>query len=300
MTDTTPDSNGERIIHANNIDICTESFGDPDHPCILLIMGAGSSMLLWEDEFCQRLAHAGRFVIRYDNRDTGKTTSCPLGQPNYTIQDMAADGPAVLDAYGVQQAHIIGASMGGMIAQLIALDHPQRALTLTPIMSTPDPGVTLDAIDGDPDTAQSPLSPPSPEVLALVGQLATLDWNDRDAVLENRTATFRTLAGSAYPFNEDQRHTFARELDRALNFPSTANHGPAIAQSQPWRHRLSQLQLPTLVIHGNDDPILPLDHGQALAHEIPNARLLTLQGVGHELPHQVWDTVIPAILQHTA
>ena len=130
----------EHIIDGNGIEICTDAFGDPNDPCILLVMGAGASMLRWEVGLCEQLADGGRFVIRYDNRDTGRTTSCPLGEQNYTLADMAADGVAVLDAYGIERAHIAGASMGGMITQLIGLNHPDRVLTLTPIMSTPDPG----------------------------------------------------------------------------------------------------------------------------------------------------------------
>ena len=251
---------GERMIEGNGIEICTDSFGDSTDPCILLVMGAGASMLLWEVDFCERLADGGRFVIRYDNRDTGKTTSCPPGEPNYTIDDMAADGPAVLDAYGIDKAHIIGASMGGMITQLIGLNHPDRVLTLTPIMSTPN----------------------------------------ANAVLANRIEMFSVLAGSGYPEDATPNEVYAEEIDRAISFASTLNHGPAIAQSERWHDRLDQLDFPTLVIHGDEDPILPYDHGQALHAAINGSTLLTLQGVGHEIPRGTWDTVIPAILDHTS
>ena len=286
----------ERMIAANGIDICADSFGDASDPCILLVMGAGSSMLLWEADFCSDLADGGRFVIRYDNRDTGRTTSCPPGAPNYTIQDMATDGVAVLDAYGVERAHIIGASMGGMITQLIGLNHPERVLTLTPIMSTPNGGAVLDAMEGK----EAALSGPTSEVIAAIVASAELDWSDRDAVLANRVEMFRVLQGSAYPEAGLPGDLFAAELDRALSFPSTLNHGPAIAQSEAWHHRLGELDVPTLVIHGTDDPILPYDHGQALHAAISGASLLALDGVGHELPRPVWGEVIPAILEHTS
>ena len=289
---------GERMIEGNGIEFCTDSFGDPTDPTILLVMGAGSSMLLWEVDFCQRLADGGRFVIRYDNRDTGRTTTCPLGEPNYTIDDMAADGIAVLDAYGIEQAHIIGASMGGMITQLIGLNHPERVLTLTPIMSTPNPNAVLEAMDGE--AGQATLSPPTAEVLAAITAGAQLDYSDRDAVLANRAEMFQALQGSGYRDDGYDTAIFAEELDRAINFASSLNHGPAIAQSQAWHDRLDQLDFPTLVIHGDEDPILPYDHGQALHAAIPGSTMITLEGVGHELPRGVWDTVVPAILEHTS
>ena len=288
---------GERMIEGNGIDICTDSFGDPSDPCILLIMGAGASMLLWEVDFCQRLADGGRFVIRYDNRDTGKTTSCPPGEPNYTVADMADDGIAVLDAYDVERAHIIGASMGGTITQLIGLNHRQRALTLTPIMSTPNVNTVIDAMAGE--DGGSTLSPPTPEVLAAIAAGAELDFSDRGAVLANRIEMGKVIAGSGYPQDDIPEEVYAAEIDRAISFPSSLNHGAVIVQSEPWHDRLDQLDIPTLVIHGDEDPILPYDHGQALHAAISGSTMLTLPGVGHELPRGTWDTVIPAILDHT-
>lgn len=289
----------ERMIEANGIEICSDAFGDPSDPTILLIMGAGSSMLLWEEDLCERLAEGGRFVIRYDNRDTGKTTTCPLGEPNYTLDDMAADAAAVLDAYGIERAHIVGASMGGMIAQVVSLNHPDRVLSLTPIMSTPDPGAVLDAIEGRP--TKYALSPPSPEVIAAAMAMATLDWSDNEAVLENRVEMFKALSGPAYPYDEDSRRAlFRTEIERAINFSSTANHGPAIENSQRWHERLDQITVPTLVIHGTADTILPFDHGEALVEAIPGATMLVMEGVGHEMPQGCLDTVIPALLAHTS
>ncbi len=287
------------MIAANGIEICTDSFGNPDDPTILLIMGAGASMLLWEDTFCDLLAEGGRFVIRYDNRDTGKTTSCPAGEPNYTVDDMADDAAAVLDAYGVEKAHIVGASMGGMITQVFALNHPDRVATLMPIMSTPDPGAVLDAIEGRETTFE--LSPPTPEVIATAVEMATLDWSDEAAVLDNRTTMFKILTGPAHPYNESERRAlFAAEIERAVNFASTQNHGPAIEASNRWHDRLGSIDAPTIVVHGTDDPILPYDHGQALAAAIPGATLHTMNGVGHELPAAEWESVIQLMLDHTS
>ena len=155
----------EAMIQANGIEICTEAFGNPKDPAILLIMGAGASMILWEMNFIERLVAGGRFVIRYDNRDTGCTTCCPPGAPNYSLQTLADDAVAVLDHFNVERAHIMGASMGGMITQLVGLNHADRALTLTPIMSSPAGGAVVDAMNGK---AVSELSPPSAEVMAAV------------------------------------------------------------------------------------------------------------------------------------
>lgn len=286
----------ERMIETRGIEICSDAFGNPDDPAALLIMGASASMLLWEEAFCERLADGGRFVIRFDNRDVGRTTCCPPGEPDYTLQDMADDAVAVLDHYGVERAHIIGASMGGMITQLVGLRHPERVLSLAPIMSSPDPGAVTDAMEGK-DVAYD-LSPPTPEVLAAAGSAASLDWSDREAVLENRVEMFRTLAGSAYPYDEASRRAlFGREIDRARNMASSQNHALIVANSPRWHHDLGTITAPTLVIHGTEDPILPFDHGEALARSIPGARLLEMPGVGHEIPEGEFERVIGALLE---
>lgn len=289
---------GERMIQGNGIEVCTDSFGDRADSSILLVNGAGGSMLGWREEFCGRLADGGRFVIRYDNRDTGKTMPhCPPGQPNYTLDDLASDAVAVLDAYQVEQAHIVGLSMGGMITQLIGLNHPDRVLTLTPIMSTPQAGVVTDAFAGKEVVE---LSPPHPRVLALVANRDQIDWSDRETVIKMQVESFATIKGSRYPRDPDVAEYVARDFDRAINYASSVNHTPAMAQSNAWHHRLHEISVPTLVIHGDEDPILPYDHGLALQAAISGATLLTMEGVGHELPQGVWDTVIPAILEHTS
>ena len=183
--------------------------------------------------------------------------------------------------------------MGGMITQVVGLNHRDRVLTLTPIMSTPDPGAVLDAIEGRPTKYK--LSPPSPEVIENAMAMNGLDWDDLDAVLENRVLMFKSLAGTAYSYDEEQRRTlFKAEIDRAINFPSTANHGPAIENSNRWHDRLGSIDVPTLVIHGTADSILPFDHGEALVDAIPGATMLVMEGVGHELPEGAYDAVIPA------
>ncbi|MDE2894693.1 MAG: alpha/beta hydrolase, partial [Chloroflexota bacterium] len=264
---------GERLVQGNGIEICTDAFGDPVDPTILLVNGAGGSMLGWREELCQRLADARRFVIRYDNRDTGKTTPhCPPGEPNYTLDGLANDAVAVLDAYQINQAHIVGISMGGMITQLIGLNHPNRALTLTPIMSTPQAGVVTDAFAGK-EVAE--LSPPHPRVLELVANRDQIDWSDRDTVIRMQVESFATIKGSRYPEDPDMTEYVAREFDRALNYASSVNHTPAIAQSNAWHHRLHEINIPTLVIHGDEDPQLPDHHRPAHPPPHPRATLLT-------------------------
>lgn len=290
------DYHDEQIISANGIKICTDAYGDPNDAAVLLIMGAGASMLLWEESFCHRLVEGGRFVIRFDNRDVGRTTFCPLGAPDYSMQDMADDAVAVLDHYEVDRAHILGASMGGMITQLVGLNHPDRVLSLTPIMSSPDPAAVTDSMAGK-DTG---LSPPSEAVMAAAAATATLDWSDHEAVVRQRLDMFRILAGSAHPYDEiSRRALFDREIRRASNFPSSQNHGLVVGLTESWVDRLGQIDKPTLVIHGDEDPILPFDHGEAIAAAIPHAKLLRLAGVGHEIPDQELDVVIPAILEIT-
>ena len=286
----------EQNIHANGIEICTDAYGSSHDPAIVLIMGASASMLLWEENFCQRLADGGRFLIRLDNRDVGRTTCCPLGAPNYSLQDMADDVVAVLDHYGVDKAHICGASMGGMITQLVGLNHPARVLSLIPIMSSPDPAAVTDPLEGKAGS----LSPPTEAVQAAIADGAELDWSDTQAVLENRVEMFAVLAGSGYPYDvEGRRALFQREIDRASNMSSSANHGLVVAATERWYHRLGEVTAPTLVIHGDEDPILPLDHGRAIAEAIAGATLLVLEGAGHEIPEGTLDQVIPAILEAT-
>ena len=288
----------ETLISANGIEICADTMGDPKDPPILLIMGASASMLLWRDNFRERLAAGGRYVIRYDNRDVGRTTCCPPGEPNYSLQTMADDAVAVLDHYGIEKAHIVGASMGGMITQLVGLNHTDRALTLTPIMSSPAGGAVVDAINGN---SVGELSPPSPAVLAAIGTLGDVDWSDRAAVVANRLAMFGILGGTKHPFDEAAgAELFGAEFDRANNIASSQNHALCIAATEPWGQRLGEIKLPTLVIHGTDDPILPFDHGEALVKGIAGARMVTMEGAGHDLPDALLDTIIPALLDHTA
>jgi pimeloyl-ACP methyl ester carboxylesterase len=211
---------------------------------------------------------------------------------------MADDAVAVLDAYDIDTAHIVGASMGGMITQQVALRHRDRVRTITPIMSTPDPGAVVGVLSGE-DTSGA-LPGPKPELLAAALAQAGVDPNDKLAVIDSRVAFFGVLHGPAHPYDEAaMRDIFTREVERDPNFQSSANHQVAIAKTPPWRSQLASLDVPTLVIHGTADPILPYEHGVALAKDIAGAELLTMEGVGHELPGEEMDAIVPAILRHT-
>lgn len=289
----------ERTVIANGVEICTEDFGDALDPAILLVNGATSSMLRYDGAFCRRLVAGGRHVIRFDNRDTGCSVTCAPGQPDYTMEDMADDVVGVLDAYGVDRAHVVGMSMGGMILQLFALRHPERAHTVTLIMSTPDPSTIAAAVAGT--LAPDALPGPTMAVMTLIRASQPVDWSDADAVVDNMLATRRTLVGTRFPFDEvGQRSVACAEVARARNIESAGNHALAVARTPSWRSRLAAVTVPTLVVHGTEDPILPFPHGQALAAEIPGARLEAMDGIGHELPEGEWDHVIGLVLAHTA
>ena len=276
----------DRIVEANGVDLCVESFGDAGDPAILLIMGAAASMDWWEDDFCERLAAGSRFVVRYDNRDTGRSVSYEPGAPPYTGRDLAADAVGVLDVFGLASAHLVGMSMGAGIGQLLALDHPDRVASLTLISSSP----------GGPDL------PPMSEGLraAFAEPTPQPDWSDRAAVIDYMVDSERPFAGS-WPIDEARLRDLAgRVFDRTVNIASSMTNHWIIDGGEPIRERLGQVTAPTLVIHGAEDPLFPYAHAEALAGEIPGAQLLALERTGHELPRAVWDVVVPAILRHTS
>jgi pimeloyl-ACP methyl ester carboxylesterase len=276
------------LVRANGVDLCVETIGDPADPPILLIMGTSGSMDWWEDEFCKRLASGGRLVIRYDLRDTGQSVSYPAGAPGYSGDDLSDDAAGVLDALGIARAHLVGISMGGGIAQSVALDHPDRVASLTVIATSfaVPSGLSLPGMRAD--------------VAAALAKLERPDWSDRDAVLEYGVETARLGSGSG-GFDEDaNRELWARAIDRTSDVEASfVNHDLTHGKDARTRPPVSEIGVPTLVIHGFEDPYFPLEHGEALAEAIPNARLLTLDGVGHELPRRSWDVAVPAILELT-
>lgn len=275
-------------IETNGAVLCADTFGDPAHPAVLLIMGAAGSMDRWEEPFCEQLAAAGRFVIRYDHRDTGGSTTHPPGKPGYTSDDLFADALAILDHLGIERAHLVGLSMGGGIAQWTAIHDPQRVRSLT-LMSTSPVGI------GGPE-----LPPMSEEMRAVSGaQPAEPDWSEREAAIAFLLEAERPYAGSRGIDDDAMRALLGRVYDRSSNVASANNHF-MLEGGETTRARLAEIAVPTLVIHGTADPLFPLAHGEALAREIPGAQLLVIDGLGHEFPPWAWDAVLPALIAQTA
>ena len=275
------------MIETDRVEICTEAFGDRNDPPILLVMGIGGSMLWWEEGFCRMLAEARRFVIRYDHRDTGRSVTYELGHPGYTGTDLVADAAGVLDAYGIAAAHIVGVSAGGAFAQLLALDFADRILSLVLISTTR-------ALPGGRG-----LPPPTQEFTQFVIS-AKVDWSDAESVIDYLVDDSRLLAGGQRPFDETvARELVRRDVERASDFAAVQNHD-AIPDDGRSREPLSSISAPTLVIHGSADPMFSFEHGEFLAEEIPDARLLMLEGAGHGVYRADWETIVRAVVEHTS
>ncbi|CAH0268947.1 Aclacinomycin methylesterase RdmC [Peribacillus sp. Bi96] len=274
----------EQILKINKVDICTESFGDSKDPAVLLIMGAMSSLDWWDEEFCLRLADQGRFVIRYDHRDLGRSTVYMPGTSNYTITDMADDAAGVLDAYSIEQAHIVGMSLGGLIGQILALRYPERVFTLTLIASS---------VFG---TVMEKLPPMDQSILDYHAKSASLDWSNREAVIPYLADGWKTLAGSKHYEQERIYKLAKREADRAKQLPSRFNHA-MLQGGDVYYDRMDEISVPVLIIHGTEDPALPYEHGLALAKAIPHAELVTLDGSGHEIHSEDWDEIIDSVIK---
>ena len=271
------------LLDVNGARIAAETFGAADDPAVLLIMGAGASMDWWEPEFCTRLAAAGRYVIRYDHRDTGESESYPPGRPGYTSDELFGDAAGVLDALGVARAHVVGMSAGGAMAQLLVISAPARVRTLT-LISTSG-GV------GDEDLPAGSYEPvPEP------------DWADREAVVEYLVASQRVAAARSRSFDDAAVREVARVATARTTSPESAakNHYATEGGTESWRPKLAAITAPTLVLHGDEDPLFPLPHGEALAREIPAARLVVLARTGHELPRENWPVVLRELIAHTA
>jgi pimeloyl-ACP methyl ester carboxylesterase len=276
----------ERMIEASGVQLCTEPFGDPGDPPVLLVMGVGASMLWWEEGFCRLLADGGRFVIRYDHRDTGRSVAYEPGQPRYTGADLVADAVGVLDAYGIAAAHVVGVSAGGAFAQLLALGFSDRVLSLVLISTSPA-------------TAGKRSLPSATERFSDFLASAEVDWSDHESVVEYLVAYERTLAGGVRPFDDAAwRELVRRDVERAHDIAASENHS-LVAEGDVPSEPISSIAVPTLVIHGTADPMFPLAHGRALAEEIPGARLLTLEGAGHGVDRADWEPIAHAILAHT-
>jgi pimeloyl-ACP methyl ester carboxylesterase len=271
--------------------LCVETFGDPRDPAILLIAGMSGSMDEWDEEFCARLAAGPRFVIRYDHRDTGQSACCPPGAPSYTGDDLTADAIGVLDALGVTAAHLVGISMGGAIAQRLAVEHPGRVASLALLSTTAIGPTSPDGPELPPPSAELTGSPWPPEP----------DWADRAAVIGFIVECERRVSRGV--FDEGHaRERAERVVDRAADIrASMTNHAILAQSSSAPSPRIDRISVPALVIHGTADPMFPYPHAEALARTIPGAGLLPLPGIGHQMPPPAtWDAVVPAVLRHTS
>lgn len=278
----------ERMIGTNGAELATEAFGDPAHAPLLLIMGGMASMLWWPDEFCKKLAGHRRYVIRYDQRDTGHSTKYPPGNPPYSLDDFVKDAIGVLDGYGIAGAHIIGMSLGGTIGQLAAVGYPSRVLSLTAISTTPvGDGTGLPASGEAWFEHQATTS-------------GTVDWSNRAQVITFMVDDARMTASTAHPFNEAQVRAFIeRDYDRGGGYLNATNHGVLMMSEVSKRGRLHEMRVPLLVIHGTTDPVFPIEHGIALSTAVPGTKLVRIDGGGHELHRADWDTIIGAVVAHT-
>ncbi|MEU7221932.1 alpha/beta fold hydrolase [Nocardia iowensis] len=280
MTD--PLSNGEKLVEINDVELCVETFGNPANPAILLIDGAAASMLWWESELCEQIARGDRFVIRYDNRDTGRSTSYPPGRPGYTFTDLADDALGILDVMNVERAHFVCRSMSGGIGLIIGVDHPDRVESLTFVSTS---------------TGEDGLPPSSDELTS--GIPAAPDPADAAAVVDFVVASAKAYSGGSPYFDETATRALVEwDVARTRDIASTLVNHYAMSFDGSSRD-FAALEAPSLVVHGDHDPVCPLPHGYALRDAISGATLLVLEGAGHDLPKPLWDVFVPALLAHT-
>lgn len=272
---------GEQLLRINGVELCAETFGDRATPAIMLVAGAAASMLWWDAELCEQIAARGRFVVRYDHRDTGRSTCYPPGQPAYALTDLTLDVLGIQDALGIERGHVVCQSMFGGLGLLLGVDHPDRVASLTFVSSS---------------TGADDLPPPSSD-LAMPPEP---DSSDTAAVAEYVVAGARAYAGASPHFDEAATRALAEhDVARARNYASTLVNHYAIEPEGPARGGFGDITAPTLVGHGDHDPFLPLPHGQALRDAIPAAELLVLKGAGHDLPRPVWEDFVSALVRHT-
>ena len=282
---------------AGAVELAYETFGDPADAPVLLVMGLGTQMLAWPDGFCRLLADGGLFVIRFDNRDIGLSTHLHDAPPpdvmaamtgdtssaSYTLSDMAADTVALLDALGLRSAHVVGLSMGGMIAQTVAIEHPERVLTLTSIMST----------TGDPSVGGA--------TQEALGALLAPPASTREEAQERAVAGYRIIGSPGYPLDEEAlRERAGTSFDRAHDPAGVGRQLLAILASGDRTPRLGEVGVPSLVIHGERDPLVDVSGGRATAAAIPGAELAVLEAMGHDLPRELWPELVDRIAAHAA
>lgn len=291
---------GQQTVQANGINIVYDTFGDPKAPPLLLIMGLGRQMIDWDEEFCKKIASHGYWVIRFDNRDAGLSTNFnAAGSPDlgavfqaflkgeeapvaYKLIDMAKDAVGLLDALDIKSAHIAGASMGGMIAQTICIHFPERVKTLISIMST----------TGNPDLPRA-----TPEAAAV---LAMPSPSERKANIEHSLKSARVINGT-FPVDEERVRKMAGiSFDRMYNPAGFMRQYASVLTCGSRKEQLASIKIPTLVIHGTEDPLIPKEAGIDTANTIPGAKLCLIKGMGHSLPVAVWDEIIHQIVSHAS
>ena len=281
----------QTLLPVGDVELCVDTVGSPSDTALLLI---GTTVAAWDDELVERLT--GRFVIRYDLRDAGRSTTVDPDSPGYTLRDLVADAVGVLDRLGIARAHVAGLATGGFIAQLLALEHPSRVASLVLIGTRP---VAPGPVDDD-------LPEHSPAIMAAFGSAPPVDWTDRTSILDGAVAMARVFAGSPHFDAAEARARAAGVLDRCGPHPASARNslmGTVFAKldcTPRWRERLPEITAPTLVVHGAADPFFPVGNARALAAEIPGATLRVLEGVGAELPRRAHVEVATAVLTHTA
>jgi pimeloyl-ACP methyl ester carboxylesterase len=327
----------EMMLPVNGIEVCAETFGERSDPAVLLIGGVACAMDWWADEFCRRLAAGGVYVIRYDHRDTGRTTSFPVGAPGYSAVDLAHDALGVLDALHIHRAHLVGQSLGGMLAQRLAIERPHRILSLTLISTSRGPSSTppLDApqpaqtsgepaqTSGEPEQTSGEPKPeseqssaasepaqnsggvPEPEPLSSAegpdeGPDETPeqpDWTNRRTTVDHIVESVRSIGGAFTAEEPQLRRMAERIFDRTVDMAASQTNHFMADPGPPYRDRLSEIKAPTLVLHGTQDPFFSPESAEALTAAIPGARLIWLEGVGHEYaPEALWPLVLEAIL----
>ena len=280
------------MITSNGLTLWCEDFGDPADPAVLLVMGHGGQGTAWPDSFCEALAAGGRRVVRFDNRDTGLSGSVDFATSPYTVTDLAADAIGVLDALGIRRAHVVGLSMGGMIGQEMAVEHPDRVLSLTSWMSSPD---VLDPVTFDWKTMPGKHA----KVVEFFERVAANPPVTRSERVDVAVGLIKVCAGSATEIDEVAvRKWVEAGLDRSEK-DGTLNQMMALARSRERFHLLPGLSLPALVLHGTEDGVIPFAHGEETARLIPGARFIPLPGVGHEIPLAQEDFLVHVLLTHT-
>ncbi|SFQ52167.1 alpha/beta fold hydrolase [Amycolatopsis rubida] len=281
---------------ANGLELEYDTFGDPAAPPIVLVMGLGAQMITWEEGFCELLASRGFHVVRFDNRDAGLSTWFDeLGAPDlagivagtapapYLLSDLADDIVGLFDALGFAKAHVVGASMGGMVAQQLAIDHPDRLLSLTSIMST----------TGDQSVGQV-----SPAALATLTKPAP---ETREEQIEQSVANYRVTGSPGYPATEEYlRRRATRSYDRARHPVGMQRQAAAVVASGDRTERLHDVRVPAVVLHGDSDVMIDVSGGKATAAAIPDAELVIVAGMGHDLPEPLWPEIVAAIVRAAA